>query len=274
LAADVAFWRGVRSSATRPEWERLTGSSYVVVYYHRVAGERKPTQQRRDVAPERFERQINWLRRLGMQTVSAEDLIAFHANPEATLPRRTIVLAADDGFRDAVIALGRHADLRPYIFVPTAAVGGSATWMDDEPVASWPELLELAARGAEIGSHTRTHPSLPHLDRETLLDELERSLAELRARVPRAPAMLAYPHGRSDETVRAAAARAGYDVAFSTDPGRNGAGTDRYRLRRVELKDWDGAVAVAWKASTGQSFPWSLERWKFRFFAWRRARVA
>jgi peptidoglycan/xylan/chitin deacetylase (PgdA/CDA1 family) len=272
LAADVAFWRGVRSRATRREWDRLTRSSYVVVYYHRVAGERKPAQQRRDVAPARFERQIKWLRRLGMRVVSAEDLIAFHANVEATLPRRTIVLAADDGFRDAVLALGRHADLRPYLFVPSAAVGGSATWMDDEPVASWAELSQVASRGAEIGSHTRTHPLLPGLDSELLVEELEQSLRELRARIPHARAMLAYPHGRSDEKVRAAAAAVGYDVAFSTEPGRNGAGTDPYRLRRVELKDWDGPVAVAWKALTGELFPWSLERWKFRFFAWRRAR--
>jgi peptidoglycan/xylan/chitin deacetylase (PgdA/CDA1 family) len=273
LAADVAFWRGVRSRATRREWDRLTRSSYVVVYYHRVAGERKPAQQRRDVAPVRFERQIRWLRSLGMQVVSAQELIAFHANAEATLPRRTIVLAADDGFRDAVLALGRHTDLRPYLFVPTSAVGGAARWMDDEPLASWEELIDIASRGAEVGSHTRSHPSLPDLDGDALMDELQQSLRELRARIPRAPAMLAYPHGRSDEKVRALTAAAGYELAFSTDPGRNGAGTDPYRLRRVELKDWDGPVAVVWKTLTGELFPWSLERWKFRFFAWRRTRT-
>jgi peptidoglycan/xylan/chitin deacetylase (PgdA/CDA1 family) len=273
VAADVAFWRGVRSRATRREWERLTRSSYVVVYYHRVAGERKPTQQRRDVAPDRFERQINWLRRLRMRAVSAEDLIAFHSNADVTLPRRTFVLAADDGFRDALVALGRHTDLRPYLFVPTAAVGGNASWMDDEPLASWEELSDIASRGAEIGSHTRTHPSLPDLDGGALVEELQESLRELRARIPSARTLLAYPHGRSDGKVRAMTAAVGYDLAFSTDPGRNGAGTDPYRLRRVELKDWDGPLAVVWKALTGELFPWSVERWKFRVFAWRRARA-
>jgi peptidoglycan/xylan/chitin deacetylase (PgdA/CDA1 family) len=262
----------VRSRATRREWHRLTRSSYVVVYYHRVAGERKPAQQRRDVSPERFERQITWLRRLGMGAVPLERLIAFHANPDAVLPPRMIVLAADDGFRDAVVALGRHPDLRPYVFVATAAVGASATWMDDEPLASWREVIELASRGAQIGSHTRTHPSLPELPHELLVEELEKSLRELRDRIPEAPAMLAYPHGRSNEHVRALAAAAGYKIAFSTEPGRNGAGTDPYRLRRVELKDWDGPVAVAWKALTGELVPWSIERWRYRFFAWRRRR--
>jgi hypothetical protein len=31
-------------------------------------------------------------------------------------------------------------------------------------------------------------------------------------------------------------------------------------------------VAVAWKALTGELIPWSIERWRYRFFAWRRRR--
>jgi peptidoglycan/xylan/chitin deacetylase (PgdA/CDA1 family) len=270
LAADVAFWAGVRSEATRQEWERLTRTSYVVVFYHRVARERKPGQERLNVTPARFERQVTWLRRLGLQPVSAKELIAFHTKPEARLPRRAFVLAADDGFRDAIVALGRHCDLRPYFFVPTSAVGGVATWIDGEPIASWEELQELASRGAEIGSHTCTHPSLPDLDPETLVAELQESYRELRSRIPDAPAILAYPHGRNDESVRRAAAEVGYRIAFATDPGRNGAGTDPFRLRRVGLKDWDGPVALIWKALTGELFPWSLERWKARLALRRR----
>jgi len=264
LASDVAFWIGVHSMATRLEWERLTRSSYVVVFYHRVAGERKPGQDRLDVAPKRFERQMRWLRRLRMRPLSAAELIAFHAGAEATLPRRAFVLAADDGFRDAVAALSRHADLHPYLFVPTSAAGGSAHWVDGEPIASWEELVELASRGAEIGSHTRTHASLPELDSRTLADELEQSLHELRSQIPDALPLLAYPHGRNDERVRRATAAAGYRIAFATVPGRNGAGTDPYRLRRVGLKNWDGPLAVVWKALTGELVPWPIERWKLR----------
>ena len=138
--------------------------------------------------------------------------------------------------------------------------------MDGEPIASWSELAELSSRGAAIGSHSRTHASLPELDDNTLGEELEQSLHELRGRIPNAAAMLAYPHGRNDERVRGVAAAAGYRVAFSTQPGRNGAGTDPYRLRRVELKEWDGPLVVAWKALTGELFLWSLERLKLCLF--------
>jgi peptidoglycan/xylan/chitin deacetylase (PgdA/CDA1 family) len=266
LAADVAFWSGARSAATASEWRRLTRSSYVVVFYHRIAGDRKPGQERLDVSPEVFERHMRWLRRLKLQPIAVDQLIAFHTDPQATLPPRAVVVCADDGFRDAVLAFRGRADLRPILFVTTAAVGTSApwAWADGEVIASWQELQEFAANGGEVASHTRTHASLPDLDAETLAVELHDSLHDIRAHLPQAAPLLAYPHGRSNEAVRAATAAAGYRAAFSTRPGRNGAGTDRYDLRRVAPKEWDGAAAFAWKALTGELVPWSIERWRLR----------
>jgi peptidoglycan/xylan/chitin deacetylase (PgdA/CDA1 family) len=274
IVADAAFWSGVRSMATGREWQRLTRSSYVGLYYHRIAGEGKPGQERLDVSPAVFERQMRWLRRLRLRPLAPDALIAFHTDPQATLPRRSVVLAADDGFRDAVVALARHADLRPFVFVPTAAVGGSASWVDGEPVAGWEELRELVSRGGVIGSHGRTHVSFPELDAAALAAELRESMRELRAQIPDAAPLLAYPHGRNDATVRAAADTAGYRAAFSSETGRNGAGTDRFELRRVELKEWDGPAAVTWKALTGELVPWPIERRRLRRRARRSGRRA
>jgi peptidoglycan/xylan/chitin deacetylase (PgdA/CDA1 family) len=264
IAADAAFWSGVRRAATAREWQRLARSSYVGVYYHRIAGEGKPGQERLDVSPAVFERQMRWLRRLRLRPLAPDRLAAFHTDPQATLPRRSFVLAADDGFRDAVVALGRHADLRPFVFVPTSAVGGAATWVDREPVASWTELRELVSRGGVVGSHGRSHVSFPELDAAALATELGESMRELRAKIPDAAPLLAYPHGRNDAEVRAAAEAAGYHAAFSSETGRNGAGTDRFELRRVELKEWDGLLAVTWKALTGELVPWPIERRRLR----------
>jgi peptidoglycan/xylan/chitin deacetylase (PgdA/CDA1 family) len=265
LAAGAAFWSGVRSVATPGEWQRFTQSSYVILYYHRIA-DRKPGQERLNVAPKVFERHIRWLRRLRLRPLAVDELMRFHSDPEATLPRRAVVLCADDAFRDAVVALGRHGELRPIVFVTTAEVGGNASWgwADGEPVASWSELQEFAMAGGTIASHAQTHIPLPELDGESLAAELSDSLRELRAYVSEPAPLLAYPHGEHNEAVRAAAAAAGYDAAFTTRAGRNGAGTDRYQLRRVGPKDWDGAAAFIWKALTGESVPWSVERWRLR----------
>jgi peptidoglycan/xylan/chitin deacetylase (PgdA/CDA1 family) len=261
VGADAAFWAGARSAATDEEWSRLTGSSYVVLMYHRLAGEQVPGQERLDVDPAMFRRHLRWLRRLGFRPLSSEELATFHADPSATLPRRSFVLTADDGFRDAVAAMTGQVSAKPQLFVNTACVGGVAPWADDRPLASWDELRELAAAGAAIGSHARTHGRLPHSPPELLDEELAGSLHELQEQVPSAVPVLAYPHGSHDGRVRAAAIRTGYRAAFTTETGRNGAGTDPYCLRRVAVKDWDGPLSVLWKSATGELVPPEWDWW-------------
>jgi peptidoglycan/xylan/chitin deacetylase (PgdA/CDA1 family) len=255
LAADLAFWAGVRSVATDQEWRRFARSSYVVFYYHRIGRGGWPGQEHLDLLTPRFEWQLRVLRFLRFRALSPDELVAFHTEPDATLSPRSFVLTADDGFRDAVAELQRHATLHPQVFVNTSGVGGIPPWALGQQVAGWEELRAFAEAGGTVASHCRHHPRLPTLDSTTLADELEGSLREIRARFPRAPAMLAYPHGHHDLRVRAAVNAAGYVAAFTTMPGRNGAGIDPYCLRRIGLKDWDGWAEVAWKAIAGEWLP-------------------
>jgi peptidoglycan/xylan/chitin deacetylase (PgdA/CDA1 family) len=264
VMADAAFWAGARASATDDEWARLTGSSYVVLTFHRLAGDRVPGQERLDVDPAMFRRDLRWLRRLGFRPLSGDELAEFHANPLATLPRRSFVLTADDGFRDAVVAVKSHLSAKPQLFVNTAFVGCLAPWADNLPLASWDELRALANGGAAIGSHARTHGRLPNSSGELLDEELAGSLRELQNQVPSAIPVLAYPHGSHDDRVRAATIRAGYRAAFTTETGRNGAGTDPYCLRRVSVKDWDGPLSLLWKTVTGELVPPVWDRWARR----------
>jgi peptidoglycan/xylan/chitin deacetylase (PgdA/CDA1 family) len=260
IASDIAFWLGVRSAATDEEWHRFARSSYVVFYYHGIGDRWSPEQEHLHIAARRFEHHVRWLRRLRFRALSAEELLAFHSDPRATLPRRSFAIGADDAFRDAVEALGRHADLHPQVFVNTSSVGGSASWAFDEPLASWEELTAFDAAGGIVGSHTRGHEQLPALSQSKLDAELRDALDELRANVPDARSLLAYPYGLHDERVRAAAADAGYEAAFTTEPGRNGAGTDVYCLRRIGMLNWDSCLAFLWKALTGELLPWAWER--------------
>jgi peptidoglycan/xylan/chitin deacetylase (PgdA/CDA1 family) len=254
LAEDLASWKRVREEATPQEWRRLT-SSYSVLVYHRFAGELKPGQERIDIAPRRFRRQLRFLRLLGFEPLPLEELLAFHRGERNDLPRRRFVLTADDAMADAVEPLRRAADLSPQLFVPTAELGSEAHWIDGEPVASWDEVRALAAAGVAIGSHTRHHRRLTRLDPAERQAELAGSLAELRENVAGAAAVIAYPNGDHDEAVCRAAEEAGYEAGFTTEKGRNGAAADRFRLRRVSVHGADGALAVLWKVFTGEALP-------------------
>lgn len=254
LADDLAYWARIRAESSTEERRRLT-SSYSVLVSHRFAGELKPGQERIDIAPRRFYRQLRLLRLLGFRPLSLEDLRAFHRGERNGLPRRGFAISADDAMADAVEPLRRAARHHPQLYVPTAEVGGGAHWIDGEPVASWDEVRALAAAGVAIGSHTRHHRRLTQTEGSEREAELAGSLAELRERVPGSVPVLAYPNGDHDEEVCRAAAEAGYELAFTTEKGRNSAATDPFRLRRVSVHGADGALAVLWKVLTGEALP-------------------
>lgn len=254
-AVDVAFWRGVRRAATAVEWRRLTSSSYVALVYHRLAGELKPEQEKIDLSPAAFERQLRLLDRLGFRHLRVDELLRFHEDPAGVLPRLAYVVTVDDGIRDCLQPLGRHAAAGPQLFVSTSEIGGSAHWLDGEPVLSWEELAELASAGVAVGSHARRHRRMTGLPAAELAAELAGARDDLQARLPRPAELVAYPHGDHDLRVRQAALDAGYRAAFTTERGRNGAGTDPYCLRRVSVHGADGPLAVLWKAATGEALP-------------------
>jgi peptidoglycan/xylan/chitin deacetylase (PgdA/CDA1 family) len=253
-AAERAFWAGVRATATREEWRRLT-VSYSVLLYHRLAGEGKPGQERVDLDPGRFAAHLRLLRALGFRALRADEVLAFH-DGDGRPPRRAFVLTLDDGTADCGPPLRDHADAAPQLFVPTREVGGSAGWLDGERLLSWDELEALAGRGIAVGAHARTHRPLAGLEPSELEDEVAGSLADLRARLPSPLLVLAYPHGSYDEAVRDAAVSAGFRSAWTTTKGRNGLGTDRWCLRRISVHAADGPLIVLWKVVTGEPPPW------------------
>ncbi len=258
-AMDAAFWSGVRDAAGQAEWRRLARSSYVVLCYHRLAGEMKPGQEAMDLPPRLFRRHLRALRLLGFRPLEAAELVRFHSDPDAWLPRRRYVITADDGFRDNLEPL--FAASGAQLFVPTSEVGGNAWWMDGEPTASWDELAQLERDGVAIGSHSRSHVPLAELGEDELRESLSASRRELEEHLERPLAMLAYPHGSHDAGVLEAAIAAGFAGAYTTRNGRNGAGTDRYCLRRVEPKAHDGLAGFAWKVLTAELLP---RRWEER----------
>lgn len=261
IAADTAFWAGVRRSARHNEWRRLTSSHYVVLCYHRVAGLGLPGQERMDVHPRQLRAQVRLLRLCGWRPLSFDQLTAFHDGRLATLPRRSYVLTADDGFRDAVREVTQYSAAHPQIFAVTSEVGGVARWLGDAQLADWAELRDAARSGATVGSHARHHVRLDELSTGSATTELNTSLDDLRAQLGHPLPVIAYPHGAHNRTVRELARDAGYALAWTTRQGLNGAGTDPWCLRRVEPKIWDSSASYLWKVVTGESPP---RRWEWR----------
>jgi peptidoglycan/xylan/chitin deacetylase (PgdA/CDA1 family) len=98
------------------------------------------------------------------------------------------------------------------------------------------EIRSLHAAGHEIGSHTVSHPLLPQLSEAELDEELAGSRRRLESWLGAGEVKgICYPNGDHDARVTGAAERAGYAYGCTTMTGRNEAGTDRMRLRRMDM---------------------------------------
>jgi peptidoglycan/xylan/chitin deacetylase (PgdA/CDA1 family) len=111
----------------------------------------------------------------------------------------------------------------------------------------------MQRRGVAFDSHTCSHASLPSLDDERLARELTESRADLQRLLGRKVDYLAYPFGHADERVVAAARRAGYRAAFSTQPGFNRRDVDRFRIRRIDVYGTDTPAMLMRKVRLGSN---------------------
>jgi peptidoglycan/xylan/chitin deacetylase (PgdA/CDA1 family) len=96
------------------------------------------------------------------------------------------------------------------------------------------EVGELAREGIAIGFHTTGHYDLRTLDDEGLSLALHAGTSDLAEAAGQALTLVAYPHGKCDERVAAAARAAGFRLGFTGEAKAVRATDDPLRLGRLQ----------------------------------------
>jgi peptidoglycan/xylan/chitin deacetylase (PgdA/CDA1 family) len=150
------------------------------------------------------------------------------------------------------------------------------------------QVRELAQRGHEVGSHSRSHPTyMGALDRAGLAAEWRESRADLQRVLGRAPDVAAVPGGFLSAEVIEEAARAGYRMLLTSQPtvrprtydgmvvrGRCTIWTATAPTRAAAYARGDrmalGTLWLAWQAKTAPkrvspgAYEWVRRRWAAR----------
>lgn len=179
------------------------------------------------VTPSALAQQVGWFLRRGYRPVTVAEAAAIAAADAG----RRVVITFDDAMRsvyERALPVLEQLGAVATVYAPTHYVttGEAMAWPEvvrhlETPHAgelapmSVAELADVARRGWEVGSHTRTHPWLPRLDDAALAHELEESKRELEALLDAPCRTLAYPFGAHDARVAAATAGAGYEAAVT-----------------------------------------------------------
>jgi peptidoglycan/xylan/chitin deacetylase (PgdA/CDA1 family) len=178
-------------------------------------------------------------------------------------PAKSVVITFDDGYADNFeIALPVLEQFSfPATFFLVSNANGTAAW------ASVPELKQRRLTSlseaktyldrVDFGAHTRTHPRLTTLTPVELEDEVGGSKRELEETLAVPVTTFAYPFGNVNDGVRAAVEEAGFLVACGVRSGRNVPATDRYDLRRLEVRGSDSLfrfIVMLWLGDTRSLF--------------------
>lgn len=211
-----------------------------VLMYHSISPSDGPDPHRVRVTPDRLDRHLRLLCRLGLRGVPLADLLAAQERGTAA---GLVGLTFDDGYADflehAVPVLERN-EMSATLYVVAGLLGGCNEW-DDGPrrrLLDADGVRAVAAAGHEVGSHTLTHTRLGEADAGTLENEVAGSRRVLEHVLQREVPGFCYPWGVFDAAAAEAARAAGYDHACVTGDYLPG---DRFTLPRFYVAPGDGA---------------------------------
>ena len=201
-----------------------------------------------------FAEQMALLGKLGYVPVSIEAVRDYYLLGTRPSRRAPVLITFDDGYRDNL----ENAVDPPAAWLPRRCVRPGRVPRRQPPppheeplrllgvenaTVDWDELAALEAGGIRIESHGIGHRPLSDLDPAEATREIAISKLRLEERLGREVEAYAFVKGSlADYRPEHASLvqQAGYKLAFTSVSGANGPGTDRFRLRRYNVRAISG----------------------------------
>lgn len=146
------------------------------------------------------------------------------------------------------------AALADALDAPPDAIGESSDAIGEGLYCTRADLAALRAAGHDLGGHGRRHLRLSDCEPATRRAEITASAALLDALAVPRPRLFCYPDGAHDAASVAAVRAAGFDAAFTVEPGAIDPATDALRLPRHIVRDRP-PTAAGWCAAFQESSP-------------------
>lgn len=191
-----------------------------------------------EISRETFRQHLQYLEMTGYNVIPLRDLYEYVAGKRESIPENAVVITIDDGWTSAYTEAFPELKKRNFpftLFIYPKIIGKT-------PIAlNWNQVREMAEAGADIQSHSLSHPFLtrrrhPSFDDAEYSKWLQRELGESRRLIEKETGrkvdFLAYPYGDYDTRVARMAEKAGYLAALTCDYGPVRRGSDPLRMKR------------------------------------------
>ncbi|MBA4313284.1 MAG: polysaccharide deacetylase [Chlorobiaceae bacterium] len=223
---------------------------------------------------ESFRSQIKFLERWGFTPITFEDY-QLYLEGELNLPKKPIILTFDDGYEDIykyVYPIMKEYGMKGVLFITADRKVKTSVWdahfgIPQLPLLNNQQIIELHAAGFEIGSHSISHPQLPHIPREKAWEEISRSRMILEILLNNPVKTFAYPYGLTNDTIKHMTIDAGYNFGCGTYTGPPIFGQDHSEIRRMLIS---GSMPIKYFAlrmlTPYQYCDWTRWKIKTKFF--------
>jgi peptidoglycan/xylan/chitin deacetylase (PgdA/CDA1 family) len=207
-----------------------------VLCYHIVES---PQDPRMEISRETFHQQMRYLAMTGYNVIPLKDLYDFVTGKRTSIPKNSVVITIDDGWRSTYTEVFPEMQKRKFpftVFIYPKIIGQTAHAL------TWKQVKEMSDAGVDIESHSFSHPFLtqrrhPDVDNHSYQEWLEHELADSRKLIARETGrdveFLAYPYGDYNHQLVASVGKAGYAAALTCDYGRVKRGSDPLRMKRM-----------------------------------------
>ena len=236
---------------------KLLGKDHVrILFYHRVCDIPRGIEFSFYVTPTAFAQQMGFLSRNRFNIITLDELIDYK-DKSKTPPPNTIIITFDDGYADNYVnafPILEKYNFKATFFIVTDYIDSEQVFdwlkLDKWPLLDQPEnkaswlpfnqqhILDMQARGASFGSHTKTHCALNKIKEEEAIKEIENSKKWLEEILSKPIRCFSYPYGGMNERVKGLVKDAGYEIAVA-GTGANTMKSDFLELRRIEIQPGD-----------------------------------
>lgn len=229
-----------------------------ILVYHQIAAAPPKGSPFRSlyVAPEAFARQMVWLKLLGYTGLSMSALQPYLLGKKSG---KVVGITFDDGYQNNLtnaLPVLQKQGFSSTCYAVSGLLGQTNLWDEHLGIAQTPlmneaQILQWAAAGQEVGSHTRRHIDLTAADDQECRVEMGLGKTELESVIERPVDHFCYPYGRYESKHMVIAGELGFTTATTTLRSRCHAQMDLLQLPRVPVLR-STSLPVFWlKIATG-----------------------
>ena len=186
-----------------------------VILYHRVGTEEDCKLPPKCVSINNFQMQLNYLIEQGYYFATLDEVVNYVMG-KITLPKRTVVITFDDGFKDNykyAFSILKEKGIKATIFINTNFIGKrlsmkeafGSTKPESRDVIyqflTWHEIIEMSNNGINFEPHTHNHADLTIIEMSEIEKEIIISKAILEEKLKKKVEHLSFPFGKYNKTI-------------------------------------------------------------------------